>query len=269
MSTVTLKRIKESQLYKQVGKSAFANAKTYFTVAIDGTTGRRARVFTDESEEDRALVEKFAKTLGEDSKDLLNPNSEYWRDWKYIMKGDRITLNENRVEDAILLQVLKLDSLVANGEEELRTKSKAEFLLIKESDVVATKAKRASHKKDAYALFGQMSKEDMINALLVYGVNPKDMSSDKIEAELSDRIEDNAPMFLSIVKDKNFDNKVFINDMIQESIIRKSGSGFVFDGEMIAHDVESLIGFIKDPQNTNVLVAWKKSLNSKKGSEKY
>jgi hypothetical protein len=264
MSTVTIKTIKQSQLYKQVGQSAFGLAKTYFTVGIDATNGRRAKVLKDE-----ALINKFAEGLNEDPKDLANPNSNYWRDWKYIMKGEKITLDDSRIDDALLLEVLKLDDLVANGEEELRVKSKAEFLLIKEADVVATKAKRASHKKDAYAAFGKMSKEDMMNALLVYGINPKDMTSDKIEAELSDKIEDNAPLFLSIVKDKNFDLKVFINDMVQESIISKKGTGYIFDGEMIAHDMESLIGFIKDPQNANILIAWKKSLNGKIKSKKY
>jgi hypothetical protein len=259
-NTVTLRRIKKHQ---QLGAPAYKNAKVYFSVNLDKRTGERPRILDEEE------VKYFSEQLGIDPKQLSVPSSEYWRDFVYIMQGEKEELSEDDPLHKLVLKVLERDERVANGQEDIKNKSRAEYLLVKESQVIKTELDRATYKIDAMAKFAQLSEEDHINILLVYGRNPKDMKADKIKLSVYQEIESNPAKFLNIVNDKNFDTKVLINDLVQEGKIKKQGSAFVFDGEMIAHDLESMVKYIKDPKNVNVVIGLKRALNSSRQSEKY
>jgi hypothetical protein len=260
MGIVTLKKIKKTDL---LGRPSFKDAKTYFSPSLSSKTGERIKILDDDK------VEYYAKALNLSVDDLKVSKSDFWRDYTFIMQGEKAELDDTDPNHQLVLEMLSKDEKVALSEEDKKNKPRVEYLLIREVEVTATKVARRKIKADAYAKFNVMSDDDLKNVLLIFGKNPKSLSPDKIKELVTDEIENNAEKFLKFIDDKNFKIKVFINDMVQEGIVRKTNSSFVFDGEMIAHDTESMIGYLKDSKNTNTIVAFKKMLNDKKGIRKY
>lgn len=260
MATVTLKRVKKTQL---LGSPSYKDAKTYFAVGLSKETGERLKVLTDEE------ATTFAKELNLNVEDLKNSASNYWRDYTFIMQGEKAELNDAEPAHKLALKVLEKDSRVAINEADLKVKSKAEYLLVKETEVIETNVARRQLKAEAFGKYAQMSEENLKDMLLVLGKNPKNLTSTKIKDIVGQELENNPERFLAFVNDKNFDLKVFINDMVQEGIVRKSGTSYVYDGEMIAHDNSSMLGFVKDPKNANTIIAFKRQLNQLKGTKQY
>lgn len=260
MGTVTLKRIKKTDL---LGRPSYKDAKTYFSASLSSKTGERIRILDDEK------AAYYAKELNLPIDDLKTSKSDFWRDYTFIMQGEKAELDDSDPTHQLVLDMLSKDERVALSEEDKKNKPRVEYILIRETEVTATKVARRKIKADAYAKFNVMSDDDLKNVLLIFGKNPKSLSADRIKELVTDEIENNAERFLGFVDDKNFKIKVFINDMVQEGVIRKTNSSYVFDGEMIAHDTTSMIGYLKDAKNTNNVVAFKKMLNEKKGFDRY
>ncbi len=256
MATVTLKRTKSTQL---LGYPAYKDAKTYFAVSLSQKTGERIKILTDEE----AL--KFSLELNIPYDDLRLSSSNYWRDYSFIMQGASTELDDEDPYHQLAIKVLEKDERVAVNETDKVKKPKAEYILVKETEVTASKVKRGQTKADAYARFNTMDEEALKSTVLLLGKNPKALNLDKIKEFVLDAIEKEPSLFLRLVDDKNFNIKVFINDMVQEGIVSKSGAAYKFDGEMLAHDQESFIDYLKDKKNTNTVVAFKKQMNERKG----
>lgn len=230
---------------------------------MSATTGDRIKVLTEEE------AKYFSEQLNIPFEELNKSSSNYWRDHSFVMHGEKVDLDDEEPSHLLEIKMLSKDNRVAISEEDLKNKPKAEYILIKETEVVANKVAKRKVKADAYHKFTLMSDEDLSKVLLVLGKNPKSLSLDKIKEIITDEIEANPDRFLAFVEDKNFNIKVFINDMVQEGVVRKSGSSYIFDGEMIAHDVVSMIEYLKNPKNSNTVVAFKKMLNEKNNFKKY
>lgn len=260
MATVTLKRIKKTDL---LGKVSFKDTKTYFSPSLSIKTGERIKVLSDEEAKD------FALKLNLPEEELKNSSSNFWRDYTFIMQGGIAELDDTESSHQLALKMLEKDSRIAISEEDQKKKSKAEYILVKETEVTENKVKRRAVKAEAYSKYSLMSDDDLQNVLLAFGKNPKDLSANKIKELVSDELETNPDKFLSMISDKQFKIKVFINDLVQEGVVRKSGTGYIYDGEMIAHDTLAMIEFLKNPKNDNFVIAFKKMLNSAKSITKY
>lgn len=262
MAIVTLKRFKKSEL---LGRPSHKGVKTYFTVDLDAKgNGSRKRILNTEEE-----IKFFSKVLGRSIEELTNPNSEYWRDYQFIMEGGTAELDDSNPEHQLNIKVISQDSRVISSDEDRVKKPKAEYILERATEVTEKKVSNRQVKADAFSKYALMSEDDFKDMLLIYGKNPRDLTSSRIKEIVGDEMEKNPQRFLDLVDDKNFDEKVFINDLVQEQLIRKSGTSYIYDGEMIAHDNISMLAFVKDPKNQNNVIAFKKQLNEKKGSKKH
>lgn len=265
MSTVTLKRIKKSD---QLNRTSFLGVKTYFSVDLmEKGNGSRVRILPDD--ENDTQVVHFSKKLGIPTLELCNPNSEFWRDYTFVMESGIAELDDTDPSTQLAILVLKSNSLVIANEGDKVKKSRAEYVLENSSDVTDKKVAIFQVKAEAFKAYAELSQEDLGNVLLVYGKNPKDLTPAKIKEIVGMELESNPKKFLDILGDKNFEHKVFINDLIQESIIRKSGTNFIYDGEPIAFDGASMIAYVLNPKNANMIIQFKRALNLAKKSVKY
>ncbi len=263
MSIVTLKKFKKTG-FLPAGIPTFSDTATTFSVDLDGTSnGSRKKVLTKEE------AAYFAPLLNRTIEELDNPNSEFWRDYIFVMRGSSTDIDDSKPDNKLALKVLAADSRVISSDEDRAKKSKAEYILENVDEISTKNVERRNTKVEAFTLFAKMSEEDLKEAILMYNKNPRDLTSLRIKEIVGNELEANPKKFLDIVTDKHYRDKVFINDLIQERLIKLSGTGFVYDGEMIAHDKGAMLQFVKDPRNTNVIISMKKSLNDKKGSKEY
>lgn len=261
MAIVTLRKIKKTDL---LGRPSYKDAKTYFTVTLNKKTGFPNKILNTQEE-----IDYYSNALNISKSDLENSNSDFWRDFTFIMQGESAELDDEDPQHKLVIKLLEKDNTVALTEKEKLEKSEVAFVLIKESEITENKNKNRSMKAEAYSKYALMSEEDLQKVLLAYGKNPRTMNAAKIKELVGDELEANPQRFLSFISDKNYEVKVFINDLVQESIIKRTGSSYKFDGEIIATDTDTMVAYLKNNKNTNSVVAFKRMLNEKKGSKKY
>lgn len=263
MSIVTLRKFKKTG-FLPAGIPTFADTATVFSVDLDASSnGSRKKVLTDDE------AKEFAPLLNRTFEELSNPNSEFWRDYMFVMRGSSVDIDTSKADNRLALKVLRADSRVICDEEDRVKKSKAEYILEDNEAITNKKISRRNTKVEAFTLFSKMSDDDLKEVILMYNKNPRDLSSARIKEIVGDELEANPQKFLDIVQDKHYQDKVFINDLIQNRLLKPTGTGFTYDGEMIAHDKASMLFFVKDPKNANVIISLKKSLNDIKGSKEY
>lgn len=256
MATITLKKIRTSAF---APKGAYNGTTTNFCIPLSERTGMLKNIFS--SDEER---KKFENALGLPEGELLT-TSAYYKELNVVMKGDTMILDSDNPMDELTLKIFEHDNLVVTSEKDKFSKPNAIYMLVKGEEVSKNKVSRRAIKAEAYSIFTKMSIEDMKNALLIYGKNPKTLNEIKIKELIGDEVEDRPERFLTVVNDKDFAIKVFVNDLIQENVIIKSGSVFMFDSEPIAHSTVDMVNFIKDKKNSQMVLTYKKILADKKG----
>jgi hypothetical protein len=72
-------------------------------------------------------------------------------------------------------------------------------------------------------------------------------------------------MFILLAKDKNQNNKIFINELVGNGIIKMKGASYLSDEDMpLANSMEEMVGFVVDKTNAKTIIAWKKMLEDSK-----
>jgi len=138
--------------------------------------------------------------------------------------------------------------------------AKAEFVIFNEEQEAVVNITARKVKREAFSVFNAMSPTEMRDALTAMGKKADSVSNEIAEDMLGTIVETRPEYFLTIAKDKFFKEKVFLNKLIQQGIIKKGGSKVYYDQEMLGHDVESAIEYLTNPKNDNVVEALKKQL---------
>lgn len=232
-------------------------AKTSIGLGIDIRTGLR-KVILDNTEQ-----RNFEKQLGM-AEGTLSPSSEYWRDFTVDIQGSDLILDPNSVMDQLRLKVLRSKtSLIANGLEELKTKSLAEFVIVSEAEEAKKSNIIRNIKSKAYAALGNMTTSDMEDVLVAMGKKPTSMSKDMIEDAMGREVETNAAKFLAIYTNPKFQNLVFMNKLLNMGILVKRGEAIVYEEEVLGYDNSSAIDYLYSPANKVVLDALTVTYNAK------
>jgi hypothetical protein len=232
-------------------------AKTSIGVGIDKSTGLR-KVILDKSEQT-----KFEKALGM-VEGTLAPNSDYWRDFSVDIQGSDLILDPDSPFDQLKLVVLKSKSaLVADGLEELKTKSKAEFVIVSEAEEAKKSNKIRSIRSKAYALYEKMSTSEMEDVLIAMGKRPTSMSKEMIEDAVGREVDLNPAKFVMVYSNPKFQNIVFINKLLNLGILSKKGEAIVYEEEVLGYDTTSAIDSLYNPSNKIILESLTATYNNK------
>lgn len=234
-------------------------AKTGIGLGTDKATGLR-KVILDSTEQKR-----FEKELGM-PEGKLAPDSDFWIDFKVDIQGSELILDPNSPMDRLKLLVLKSKTkLVANGLEELKTKSNAEFVIVSEAqEAKKSNAIRAVRSK-AYAAYVNMSPEDMADVLIAMGKKPTSMSREMIEDAMGREVDTNPAKFIAIYTNPKYEQLVFVNKLLNIGIIQKRGEAIIYEEDVLGYDLTSTIDFLYSPANKVVLDSLIISYTNKSG----
>ena len=234
-----------------------SQAKTRIGVGLDSKTGLRKNVLTNEEQK------KFEKLLGM-TEGTLSPGSDYWIDFSVTIEGSVLMLDPENPKHQLDLIVLKSKTkLVADGLEELKEKSKAEFVIVSEVEEAKKANKNRGIKSKAYALFDKMTSTEMEDLLIAMGKKPTSMSKEMMEDAVGREIDNNPGKVVTIYTNPKFQNLVFINKLLNMGVLTKKGEAIVYEEDVLGFDNSSAIDYLYSPQNKVVLDSLTATYNSK------
>lgn len=272
--------VKERQyILKPVVKNRFSGVSSYskssFSVegAQLGKSGYKTGLTKDEEKE-------FEKALGL-KEGALNKsftiNSEgrpdsYWgtvlnmsipRDRPYF-------LNVNSPLDELKFKVLCQRDDIAMSEIELAKKPFALFYIVDEEAKAKQTEQKMNKEFEAMELLMESTAEEKKGFARLYGKNGVNELSEKvIKTYLYDKIKESPDMFLSMTKDNpDMETKILIAEMLENGILKKKGSFYNYQDEVIGNSLDAVISFLKDPKNQSVKITAKQIVKNVKKENK-
>lgn len=270
----TLKRIRNGKSIDQDGKmvdrGSWSGHSTYpfCTVTIVPEVGRDGRPVT-------GLTPAKARELEEAlfyDRGYLDPKSKYWTtaDDRFAIPfpPNGISLNDENPEDRLKIAVLSSMKKVAVGRDQLKKKSKAEYILTSQEKIEEEDDSKYSVKEEAYGL---LSDANSIKLKQIYSVLAKQkkggtivdtasMTDLAIKNGLRKAIEANAAFFNEIAGDPKLNIKAEIIELVTKRIISTTNSGYFRGKDQLAYDLDSMVNYMEDPHNQSMVIQFKQEL---------
>lgn len=260
---VTIKPARKNSFLPEGHDGSFRFSKTaeHLTIQIDRHTGV-LKTGLSESDEKR-LEAKMRLSPGT----LSKYNKEYWTTFKVVVPQAGAVLKpaENST-DEIAYKVLLAHTEVANSISEFKSGDApfARYIMHSEEEETETTNKEINLKLDAYKKLGEMSEEQMVAFLKVYGKNPGTGSSlDFIKAQIGKIVDSEPKVFLTTISDPFYKTRVFIKNCIGKGVIKESGGKYFRPGgEVIGYSMEQTIDFLNNRDNGEIVVILKGQLEA-------
>lgn len=242
----------------------FKTARTRVGAGQDLKTAKVINGLTKEEEE------YFEKEMGLE-KGTLSVNSKFWRTWGVWMSQGGTYLDDEITEDALAVKVLSARDNIALSTHEAKTQLRAanspiEYVLTNiESEADAT-VEKTTYTIQAVTLLGEMNIEQMREYLVMTGVSPYSMSDKLVKSRVSEIALNDSKKFVEMCTDANKKELIFINELVNYTILKKFGAQFLSPGnpDPIAFNMQDMIMFIKNPENSKQVAGLKKELAIKK-----
>lgn len=189
----------------------------------------------------------------------LAKTSVYWKNFSVAIGKEGMLINTRDPQDELYYLFLKRDKRVSKSLKELNARALA--VMYSDEEEAKTSNKSREVKVKAFQKFGAMTHADMKKVLTMYGkMGVEQLSNDRVESILGDEVELNPARFMDIVGDPLFAKKIFIYELIEKGILKKSGSRITYDGETIGMDLNSAIAYLSDAKNQTLLAGLKKQV---------
>jgi hypothetical protein len=246
--------------YKVYGKTrvrigATQDLKSKTTKAITGLT----------PEEEKYFEKELRLTEGE-----LSPKSDYWRSWGIFIDMNGTYLDDELIEEALAIKVLKARSDIADSTHEAQTKLRAssspiEYILTNADSEAEAANEKTTNLMKAMLLLNEMNVEQMRDYLVMTGNIPNSMSDKLVRAKVSEVAVNDSKKFVDMMDDPNKKEILFINELVNYTILKKFGAQFIdANKQVIAFSQPDMINFIKNPENSKQVAGLKKELSLKK-----
>lgn len=203
---------------------------------------------------------KGTREVMEDMLDLspgtLKNTSVYWVNYNVRVGAEDVKLD--LVNDYHLLDYLflKAQSIVADGLKEIKTNSKAEFVIYSTEDEAEEKVKDRSDLKSAYVLSDQLDLETKMNLCAIYGHQVDASEPNTIENKIMEELEADPKKFLRMAEDESLLFHSLVSKALNVGILEMVDGG-VNHGEIpLGHDRNSAgVTLSKDPKLTAIIKA--------------
>lgn len=262
MKTVIIKPVHVS---KFSGISGHRNTKTTIGAEyrMDGSYK------TGLSKEDEA---KYEKELGLKPGELSN-RSTWW--------GDNIAIRLNNDKPTFLYvdgpmnelkyKVLLESTKVANDETEIGKFPTIGFVIHDEEAKAAKESEIVDTKTDAYELLATLSNEDRRGLLKVISSQSKtnrrginELSDKVVKTYLAKELESDPKNFIKTAKDPILKAKIFVADLLEADLIRRTGNFFRNGEDIIANSSEEVVDYFMNPKNESIRLALESKLKKSK-----
>lgn len=247
------------------GEYRFTGTGVGFQPQVDSKTRQLKTGLTEEDER------RLEKSLHLSAGTLNKYNKDYWGTVKFFIPKEGKTYFMSNPQDELEYKVLSQWSKVAPSASTVQFNPEADFYISNSLDEAREDNTKAIIEMKAFKKFGTLSTEQMMDVLKVYtqltgkatGKITKATSVDLINATLYKKVKENPKEFLRITDDATFNTRVFIDDMVSNRVLMKSGSKYIVTGgDQIGVDIEATIDYLEDPKNQDVVIALKNKLNS-------
>lgn len=245
------------------GISALSKSRTVFTGAEMDKNGSYKTGLTVEEER------KFEEELGLPKNHLSKKNEAFWGHLEFRLNNDKPTtfLVESTM-DEIRWRALIGKSKIALNELEITKNPMALFYVEDKEAKAKVVEKRADLKLEALELFTDMSADERRGLLKIYGIRGAEAISDRqIKATLFEKIESDVDKFLSLMKDKNLQTRITIEDLLEKGMLTKKGNYYVYEGESLGSSIEGVVTFFNDPKNQSIKIALTQEAKAKNKSK--
>jgi hypothetical protein len=247
------------------------NAKKYFQLGML-STGGLINPFETTAEREY-LEDKLGLEKGRLSPKRLDNN--FFHEYSFFLdKSDKV-LDLSDPEDYLLYLVAKTQSdFIAPKANEIRNKVTYMWYFKDEAEDVIEKVNRISTRSEAWKEFGKI--EDSASKLRHIMIQWKGSAglptnANRIEwliGEVSDLVESDPTLFLSIVKDPNINYKVDVYEAIQKGVFKKKGLYYynsddsIITQEGVESTLDNVVEYLKDPKNNTFYVTIKQRIQN-------
>lgn len=194
-------------------------------------------------------------------KGTLGRTSKFWQDYKIDMDDKEKVLYIDTPEGELAYKFILAHKRVANSLASRYDWPEAEYFIEDVEEEAKQENVRYRRKLDAMKHFDGMSPTDMRNYLKVAGKLSTDATSNEIvEKIVRQEAELDPKKFLDIVKDPNFEMRLFIEELIKIKALRRNSSHVFYNETPIGHDMETAIAYLNDPMNQPIYLALRQQL---------
>jgi hypothetical protein len=173
---------------------------------------------------------------------------------------------EERMQYIIYKWAMKHRQVAANEEEMKEQNGKRFYIYDPEKDLLK-RNELVQVKKDADREFIKVSSDvDKMKVLarVLLNTDPNRMAELELENNLYDYKTSNPERFLKYCKDPNLEIQAEIEEMVENSVLRKIGNQIIFGDETIGEDMKDTITYFKNKKNSgqvNVMKARLKEIS--------
>lgn len=214
----------------------------------------RGGVETGLDDETRVRLEK---ALGVD----LGRTSKFWQDFKIDMDDTSKYIYIDTPEGELQYHFILNHKRVANSMAERTNWPYAEYVIEDVEEEAKQENVKSRRKIKALERFGKLSVTEMRNVLKLSGKYTADLTSSEIVEKLvREMAEKEHDKFMDILEDKNFEMRVFIEDLIKIKALKRNGSHVFYGDTPMGHDIETSIAYLNDPMNQQIKLQLKRQL---------
>lgn len=226
-------------------------------------------------------VEKHLLTqllnIDENDKEYGEKRKNFWIDFRLVVPTKGVLLdislnntegdlpNPKEIEDYVTYLWLKGHPLVADSEREMKNSMNKDFFIYDPVKETQKQNIQVQSKKKAYMELHKAAEDeaklDMLTRLLV-GISPDSLSKEDKENRLSEYIEDNARKFVDYATDEDLEIRSEIEQMVEQGILRKQGSSYLYMDTTIGDHIGEAISFFKNERNSEVVLDLKSKLKA-------
>ena len=204
--------------------------------------------------------EFFEQELGVDLNPYGEPGSNFWRDSKkarVVLSKEGMTLNLETAMGMLRYKILLANkNLISPSYEERRNRATYEFMIVNQGKLTSKKAEAGKLKSRAFAAYGKItSDEDSMKGFIrsLGRAIPANYTTDWLEAEILDVLEENPSGFLKIVEDPTYEAKIFVQKAVEcGAIKRMNNRRYVLDNGVELGDLPQTIQYLRDPEHQEV-----------------
>ena len=234
------------------GEFMFTGVVFSTDLGIDRQKNQLKQILTREEQE--LFEDEMQLKRGEMS--FYNKDTPFWAKFRVKIDKEGILLNLNNAVDYLKWKILQSDKRIAPSWEDKYKSGEYRFALVNEGEEQKENATKLDMMKEVYKEFGKVEEDKfkMRNILRVAGKRVTTDDEEFLKSEIGKLIDGNPKNFLAIVKDKQFNTKVFIERCLTaKALERTAGGGYgIFGGNSIGKDLNEAVEFIESPLNQEV-----------------
>lgn len=271
MSEITTRQV---QIRRKEKKSYLPTKVTAKAIKVIGSVlkDRRPLGLANEKEEIE-LLRKYAD-IREEDRDFAEKRTTFWKELRVKVPSEGKVLDistkdgePQKLEDYLIFKWLENHPLVGANKKEMMSDPNKEYYIYDPNEEIHNENARAQLRKEAYrALIKLEDDQKVIDQLirLLTNRNPDKMTAEIKENELEQITRTQPERFLKYAKDKNLAIRAEIEEMVEYSILRKSGNQYIYMDEVIGDTMQDAIVYFKNERNSGTLLDLRAKLEEMK-----